>query len=65
MKQLEEKADIYFIDEIGDRQLFSDKVQNRILDIMDDKGAIVIATIQKHDRTKHDSKLFDFTNYVK
>ena len=44
MAELEKDVDIFLIDEIGDRFLFSNHITNKLVDLMEDPGKIVIAT---------------------
>ena len=47
MEELSKEADIYFIDEIGKRFMFSDKLQEKVVELMDDPSKLLIATIEK------------------
>lgn len=44
MAELEKEADIYLIDEIGERFFFSNPIQDKIVELMEDPGKIVVAT---------------------
>ena len=64
MAELDKKADVFFIDELGDRFLFSEELQTKIIEKMNDPGCVVLASVQKETAAR-DSRHFDFPGYVK
>ncbi len=46
MAELEKKADIYMLDEVGERFFFNTHIQDKIISLMEDPGNIFIATAE-------------------
>jgi nucleoside-triphosphatase THEP1 len=51
MTELEKDADIYLLDEIGERFFFNNHIQDKIVSLMEDPGNILIASAEpNYDR---------------
>ena len=48
LAELEKEADIYLLDEIGERFFFNNDIQDKIVSLMEDPGKIVIATAEPY-----------------
>ncbi len=60
MKELNRKADVYFIDELGKLEMDT-QIKDKIVDLMNDPGKLVITTAPKYKPESDES----FVKYIK
>ena len=64
LDELKKDAHIYFIDEIGTRQAYSNELQDQIMALMEDPSKVVFASVEQSPK-EHQYENFAIGEFVK